>query len=1030
MLTGMSGFSILARTIPDGSVAWTKFSKKIGTFGYPDEPCSHNGASYPLMNLNRRAFLKIAGIGSVSMAAACTTEPEKTIYTLVQAPDDMVTGKATYYASTCRECPAGCGVIAKNREGRIVKVEGNPNHPINRGHLCMRGQSALQGIYNPDRIRTPLLRENNRWQPISFDQAEAIVRSKAKEAAGKGDGRVRMVSEVVGESLLSLFTASLQNWRSDPPLVFEPYAYESLKKANHTVFGTEGLPSYRMDAADVLVAFGADFLETWLSPVEYALKFKSMHAYRDGEKGLFVYVSPYKTVTGANADRWMSCYPGGESFIALGCLREALEKGKGRQLPEAFRKALAQIVSPFNKEKVTEESGVSEPSYEKLISGLLAAKSPLVLGTGTGASGPNALQTNVAVNLLNLVLDPALSLFDFQNRHRVEIAAERSTMLQFLENLKRDPVDLLLLNNVNPVFSLQTFSGISDILQKASMFVVSFSSFMDETTRLSDLVFPTRLPLESWDAYEGHQGTVSTLQPTMGALTQAPNLGDVFLSVAFDEKRPGENYKSYLIQRIFSGGNIADEKAWIHMLANGGRFLSSETSRQMLKPPAIDAVTEIFQTTAAPIVPKSVFIATPSIRFFDGRGANRPWLSEIPNPITKIAWQTPVLMHPETVKQKNLAHEDTVRLESKYGRIEAPVYEYEGVMPGIALMEIGQGRDAYGRYAEGKGVNPFALLSPEPDPVSGNPQFSVDEVSITATGRTMRLASTSGSRIQHGRKIALTVEFASLKKGKLPEKAGLDMNAFPLTLPLPEGYNRKRDFYPPHDHDGYRWSMVVDLDRCIGCSACAAACYAENNLGVVGVERIIEGREMAWLSVERYHDPDRMEDLMFLPMLCQHCDNAPCESVCPVYAPHHSKEGINNQIYNRCIGTRFCSQNCPYKVRRFNWYTWKWPTPLETQLNPDVTVRSKGVMEKCSFCIQRIKVAHTAAKNEKRSIRDGEVTPACVQTCPTGALVFGNLMDKKSRVRKLVDDPRAYQVMGYLNTKPAVIYMKKVVQEI
>jgi len=224
--------------------------------------------------------------------------------------------------------------------------------------------------------------------------------------------------------------------------------------------------------------------------------------------------------------------------------------------------------------------------------------------------------------------------------------------------------------------------------------------------------------------------------------------------------------------------------------------------------------------------------------------------------------------------------------------------------------------------------------------------------------------------------------------------------------------------------------MVVDLDRCIGCNACTTACYAENNIGIVGEKRIIEGREMAWLSVERYHNPNRMEETVFLPMLCQHCDNAPCEPVCPVYAPHHSKEGLNNQVYNRCIGTRFCAQNCPYKVRRFNWFAWEWPAPSHIQLNPDVTVRVKGVMEKCSFCIQRIKSAHTVAKNEKRLILDGEVLPACVQTCPTDALTFGNLMDKQSRVRKLVADPRAYQVMGYLNTKPAVIYLKKVVQDI
>ena len=256
------------------------------------------------------------------------------------------------------------------------------------------------------------------------------------------------------------------------------------------------------------------------------------------------------------------------------------------------------------------------------------------------------------------------------------------------------------------------------------------------------------------------------------------------------------------------------------------------------------------------------------------------------------------------------------------------------------------------------------------------------------------------------------------------------MADFPFTAPLPEGYDPHRDIYPAHSHEGHRWGMVVDLDRCIGCSACVAACYAENNVGVVGEQQIVKGREMAWLRIERYQDPQDPTRLIFLPMLCQHCDNAPCESVCPVYAPHHSKEGLNNQVYNRCIGTRFCAQNCPYKVRRFNWLAWQWPEPLDLQLNPDVTVRSKGVMEKCSFCVQRIKEGHNRAKNEERSIRDGEIVPACAQTCPTDAIVFGDLMNPGSKVRRLMADPRAYQVLGYLNTKPAVIYLKKVVQAV
>ena len=981
--------------------------------------------------MNRRTFLKIAGMGSISLAAGCSP-PEKTLFSLVQAPDDMLTGKATWYASTCRECPAGCGILAKNREGRVIKVEGNPLHPINKGKICMRGQAALQAIYNPDRIKTPLLKEKDTWQPISFSKAQALLKNKTHDAARNGPDRIRMLTEVIGKNLLALFAGALAQWNTQAPLIYEPFAYESLKTANQKVLGQNGLVSYHMQQADVLVSFGADFLETWLSPVEYARKFKAMHVLKEDQKAPFYHVSPVQSLTGANADYWMACNPGSESIVALGLVRQALDIRKGKKLPWSFRKELLRATAPYTQDRVLKSSGLSLGLYEKLIIELMGARRPLVLGTGTGAGDLNGLQTNIAVNLLNLLLDPDLKLLDFSNRHRVEIAAKRSEVLQFFNRLKTDAVEVLILNNVNPAFSLAPNSGVKEALEQDDLFVVSFSNFMDETSQLADLVFPVTLPLETWDEYGGWQSVYATLQPAMGKLTRAshPHIGDVILDTAFGNEKPAENYKAYLFSRLVSEHKIADEQGWVQLLQTGGGFdpaPKSGASRLKLTP---DGITHILAKPAEASESGLTFTAIPSIRFFDGRGANKPWLCEIPDPLSRVAWQSPVSMHPDTAKNQNIAQGDIIQIESQWGSLEAPVYVNEFVKPGLLAMSIGQGHQAYGRYAENKGVNPFALLPPDAHQDSDGPVFSADQIKIRGTGRTMKLAAMYGSRTQQGRTFALTVSTAELRQGKIPPRTDLTMENFPLTLPLPEGYDPKRDFYAPHDHEKYRWAMVVDLDRCIGCGACSAACYAENNVGIVGEERVIEGREMTWLSIERYQDPHQKQKVTFLPMLCQHCDNAPCESVCPVYAPHHSKEGLNNQIYNRCIGTRFCSQNCPYKVRRFNWFDWQWPEPMNLQLNPDVTVRSKGIMEKCSFCIQRIKVAHTNAKNEKRMIRDGEIIPACVQTCPTDALVFGSLMDKQSRVRQMVDDPRAYQAMGYLNTKPAVIYLKKVVQEV
>jgi anaerobic selenocysteine-containing dehydrogenase/Fe-S-cluster-containing dehydrogenase component len=981
--------------------------------------------------MDRRTFLKIAGLGSFSLAAGCTSQPAKFLYSLVHAPEDMVTGEPTWYATTCRECPAGCGVLAKVREDRVIKVEGNPLHPINLGTLCMRGQAALQAVYNPDRIKTPLLKEGKAWRTLSYGEARDLLVERFRAAAGRGPGRVRLVSEVVGETLLGLMQEAMARAKSSGPVLFEPYAYELQKTANAQVFGVDGLPSYRLDQADLLVSFGADFLETWLSPVEYARKLKEMQAIKNGRKGFFTHVAPYQSLTGANADLWVPCSPDGEWAVVLGLLRECAERKGGRGLPDPVRAVASRVAGSFTAEKVNEIAGVPPELFEKLATALAQARKPLIFGTGTGAVGPHALPTNVAVNLLNLCLDPGLALVDFAARHRVEAAGRRSDFAKLLGELDRGSVELLLLNNVNPVYSLPPSAGVKDALGRDPLFVVSFSNFMDETTELADLVLPVRLPLESWDEYAGKGGLVSTLQPAMTGLTGAPYLGDLLLRLAFDAVPPAADYRAYLLAGLRAKGEVRDERSWLETLEHGGIFPTSAGGVQRFTPRPAPGLVDIFVSPpAAQGQGEFILIATPSIRFFDGRGANRPWLAEIPDTLSQVAWQTPVLANPATLAKLGLRSGDLAEVESRWGKLEAPAYEAPWVKPGVLVMAMGQGHATYGRYAQGKGLSPTLLLSPELGS-AGGPAFAVSLAAVKRTGRSQALAHEDGSRTRHDRKIALVTTVSELDHPIAHREQGLGMWQFPLVLPLPEDYDEKnRDIYPPHQHDGYRWAMVVDLDRCIGCTACAAACYAENNLGVVGEKHIIEGREMAWLQIQRYEDRERPSRVTFLPMLCQHCDDAPCESVCPVFAPHHNKEGINNQIYNRCIGTRFCSQDCPYKVRRFNFFSWQWPEPLNLQLNPEVTVRSKGVMEKCSFCIQRIKYAHSIAKNEGRKIRDGEVQPACVQTCPTGVFTFGNLMDKESRVWKAVHDKRAYQVMGYLNTKPAVIYLKKVVQEV
>lgn len=982
--------------------------------------------------MDRRSFLKVAAMGSVAFAAGCNSHPDKNLFTLVRAPEDMVTGEALWYASTCRECPAGCGVLAKTREGRAIKLEGNPLHPVNRGKLCARGQAALQGVYNPDRIRTPLLKKNNRWESISEEDALDILRQRISRATAKGPGRVDLLTEVVGTDLLEIFQTALNSSGSQKPVVFEPFAFESLKYAHARVFGRPVLPAYHMERADFLLGFGADFLETWLSPVEYARKFKTMHALSGGRKNMFVHVGPYQSLTGANADRWIACRPGAEPFVLMGLIRHALQQGRGRHLPDDLRSKLNQIALEYEPEAVARLSDVSLADFQFLNHRIQTVRKPLILGAATASGAPADLAVDLAAALLNGIFDPHLSLYDFDRRHRIETAASRADVAALWEKTARGQTDVLLLNQVNPLYSLPPGMLTADVLGRSDLFVAAFTSFMDDSAAAADLIVPVKLPLETWDAYESIQGITATQQPVMQPVIGASGTGDLFLQLVPESRRPAADYRAYLRQRLADRLNLSSEEQWLRLIQQGGRLEPDGAADRpgiAAGPETVDVLSDLLSRARDELKKADRLYVTPSLRFFDGRGANRPWLPETPDPISQIAWQSVAMVSSAIMAERAWSDGEVIRIQTGAGRIELPACGYPGMHARTVLVAAGQGHAHYGRYARRQGVNPISLIDAGVDPRSGAARFATVDFTLESTGKQRKLASMSGSRDQHGRKIALSVPLGQIQKPPAGSQ-GLAMHDFPLTLPLPEGYAHHRDFYPAHEHEGYRWGMVVDLDRCIGCSACVAACYAENNLGIVGEQRIIQGREMAWMRIERYQDPHDPARLVFLPMMCQHCDNAPCESVCPVYAPHHSKEGLNNQIYNRCIGTRFCAQNCPYKVRRFNWFDWQWPEPLNRQLNPNVTVRSKGVMEKCSFCVQRIKGGHNQAKNENRRIRDGEIQPACVQTCPTDALHFGDLRDPNSTVRKMAADPRAYQVMGYLNTKPAVIYLKKVTHEI
>jgi len=967
------------------------------------------------------------------MLSGCGEPAERYLIPFLHPPEDVVPGKSVYYATTCRECPAGCGMLAKNREGRIVKVEGNPAHPVSGGKLCMRGQASLHGLYNPDRFPGPMKANTaGGFDPITWDQGEAILAGRLADTVRKGgSGRIVIMTELITGSLNDLTGMWLNAMgQQDGHIMYEPWSYEPLKKANQAVFGRDVVPTYRLDEIDFLISFNAGFLETWISNLEFARQYGSFHPISDGRKNTFLFVGPRLSMTANNADQWIPTRPGTEYAVGLGIIRTVLDKNLAPQLPAERRAALASMVHDWPVEKAAAIAGCDPGLVETVAERFAGAARPLAIAEGLSQCLPNATETAVAANLLCTINPATLSAVDFNRESSYTLVAGADTIKTLADRMRSGEVDVFIFRGVNPVFSLPKSWDFAGAI-KSVPFVATFSPAIDETVALAHLVLPTNYSFESWGDYSPRPGVTGFLQPVMGPVFNTKQLGDVLIStgkkVKGEESFPFKDFhdalQGYWTRIAAEAGIESFDTFWQNSVMQGGYWPEQSGGAPTLSLPVPSFEFPGPEKKPGEGLPLVIY---PTVQFFDGRMANHLWVQEIPDPMTQVTWGGWLEIHPETAKKLNLEKGDLLRVRTEYGTIEIPALPIYTVPEGVAAIPVGQGHTNFGRFANGLPANPFELLAPDLDRVSGAILRPELNLKIEKTGGTFDIANTDGSYFLHGREDDFVPVIGLDERNRMAaqgEKPYID-------YPLPDGYQESKDFYPPHEHKDYRWAMVVDLDRCIGCSACVLGCYSENNVAVVKRKQVLMGREMSWIRVQRYFDSGG-KSAKWLVMLCQHCDNAPCEYVCPIFAPQHDVEGLNNQIYNRCFGTRFCSQNDPYKVRRFNWFTFTRPEPLKWQLNPDVTVRQKGIMEKCSFCVQRIIEAKLDAKAKGRAkVRDGEFTTACAQTCPTGALIFGSLLDPESRVSKLINDVRAYQVLQHLNTKPAVIYLKRVTQKI
>jgi Fe-S-cluster-containing dehydrogenase component len=992
-------------------------------------------AQDPHSSLDRRDFVKTLGVAAAATATVgCTQEQVEKLIPYLASPDGMVPGVSTYYATTCRECAAACGVIAETRDGRAIKLEGNPAHPLNRGALCARGQAALQGLYNPDRYRQPMIRRGERLEPTSWDEALRVLAGRVAEIrrSGRAGSAVFINLHESGS-----FQTFLDEWLAahgmPAHISYDGQTDFAAIAANRQSFQVSW-PRYDFRVARLVISFGADFLDSWGPSVTHQLDWADARTDFTRAPRL-IYIGPRRSLTGLNADEWIDCRPGSELAIA---------------------RMLHGDIAP---DQAAQASGVDVARLEQLRAALQEAGPSLVLGGGSMDVALMANAINVARGSVGSTVlpDEPVTAYDGLN--------SPADLRTAVDRMRAGGVSLLMVRNVNPAYTLGRSGAVAEAMAKVP-FKVSFSSIVDETSELCDLILPDDHSLEQWGVAEPVRGTLSLQQPVMNRVFDTRPTADVLMAVgrtdaALASRYAAPSYREWLIPRLPGGANGIAAALPDGVIAG---TVGPRTATRLAPLPRMAPAMETTQGNMYLVLYNHPLLG-------DGRGANKPWLQELPDPVTKILWQTVAEVHPDTARRLGVKNGQLLSVRTAAGSITVPVYSYPGIHPEAVAIAVGRGQVRSGRYASA-GVNALELLLPYEDR-SGAPAYVATRAQVERAVGYEQLVTTEGSARQHGRGIGRAMLLSEIGHGveqhdgpvhhELPGDAGhkhLPGLRAPISADaqgdLVHPGDIERGMYDPKHWSGManrRWAMTVDLARCTGCSACVTACYAENNIPTVGADwqgaqlfpgktgfgtNILRSREMAWIRLERYFEggedggPDF--DTRFVPMMCQHCGNAPCEPVCPVYATYHAPDGLNVQLYNRCVGTRYCSNNCPYKVRYFNWFgygeparaQYAFPEPLNWQLNPDVTVRAKGVMEKCTFCVQRIREAEHRAQAEGREILPDEFTTACAQACPSRAITFGDAADERWALNRLVNDERAYHVFEELNTYTAVVYLRKV----
>ncbi len=960
----------------------------------------------------RRDFLTIMGASMAMASFACARRPVHKIIPYVVKPEEITEGVANYYATTCPE--TGYGILAKVREGRPIKMEGNPDHPMSRGFLSARMQAHVLDLYDMDRAKEPKkVIRGKVSNAASWEALDNDVIAHLKSIAA-GSGRVRILSgKVFSDSSQRLINEFLGGFSAGAHVQLEEAAAMDVAAGQLESYGSAVLPYYRFDKAEVVLSLGADFLG---SSEEYTAdwsKTRKLDSKNARMSKLFV-AETMMSVTGANADERMPVRPDGVLKIGAAIAAEVARK-RGVSLPAN--------ISSYTIDAVANDTGIPAAKIMEAAQALVSAGSgkSLVVAGGISSKTADAKGLQAIANFLNSTLGNDGSTVDGNGQAMMKVGANEATVSKLLNDMKSGAVDALIVWNTNPVYLLPKSSGFVEAMAKVP-YIVAITDREDETAKLADVLMPDHHFLENWGDAQPRPGVVSLRQPCLAPISSTRAFEDTLLTwikggvpargLAAATAKSAENgtWHDYLKanwkETYAKGANF--ESFWENSLREGVLKMAPKApSSRSFRASSLSAV-----PSYSPKKDGMVLALYAKTGMGDGARANNPWLQELPDPITTATWDNYLNLGPKAAEKLGIKADDVVEITVGGTTIALPVNILPGLHGDLATAAIGYGRTAVGHVGNGVGKD-------VKDFIGADGAYSGQSIAIKKTGRRYQIALTQSHNLTENRPIINDITFKEFK-----ENPGVSNHTDPH-LRMEE----VPSLWPKHKYPGYRWGMSIDLTACTGCGSCIIACQAENNIPVVGRENVRKSREMHWIRIDRYFAGGAENpDVVFQPMLCQHCENAPCETVCPVLATVHDNEGLNAQVYNRCVGTRYCQNNCPYKVRRFNFFDhWKdYEGSMNLAWNPDVTVRTRGIMEKCTFCVQRIRDAKDKAKDEGRTVRDGELKTACQQTCPTEAIVFGNINDKEAEVSKLKVEARAFRALEVLNTVPVVSYLTKV----